>query len=45
MDCNELSTVMCDAVFQFTDFETFFGAELDPTILIGMRAQIRFSKY
>ena len=35
---------MCDAVFQFTDYETFFDAELDPSLLIGARTQIRQSK-
>ena len=37
MSSNDLSLMMCDAFIQFTDFETFFDANLDPDILIEVR--------
>lgn len=36
--------MMCDAVITFTDFETFFDANLDPDILIDVRQKTRKSK-
>ena len=39
MSDNQLK--MCDAMFQFTDFEAFFGADLDPNLLIEHRLKIR----
>lgn len=29
---------MCDAVYQYNEFETFFDPELEPEIIITMRA-------
>jgi len=44
MSSQELSQMMCDAVITFTDFETFFDANLDPDILIDVRQKTRKSK-
>ena len=44
MACHELVQQMCDAVFQFTDYEPFFAADLAPDIIVDMRAQIRRTK-
>ena len=42
MSDNQLK--MCDAMFQFTDFEAYFGADLDPNLLIEHRLKIRQAK-
>ena len=44
MECNDLPQMMCDAVYQFNDFEAFFGADLDPSLLVEMRLKTRKSK-
>jgi len=40
----EMSSKMYDAVFQFTDFEAFFAADLDPKVLLAHRQAYRSKK-